>query len=1042
MWTRQSNRNAAIGGKPVARLSGSVALALAMAAVSLAAAAADDVKVPVQIKAVDDVVLFVDERTRLVELGGVFGNRPTDCVAESSDESVVRVTIVRGSDMLVKPVGVGEATITITASNSAGSASTMVPASILDRAPEAVGELPSRTVTVGKSRSVALADGFSGTNLVYSVASPDEMVATARISDGKVIVVGHRPGDVALTVTAENTAGSAVQPIAVTIKDDPPAAVGALDAVPATVGDRLNVNVARGFRGTWLVYSVSSSAPDVAVATVTGSTVQLTALAAGTTTLTVTAENSEGSATQTFAVNVRDLPPAVGETLPAQTLTVGDMMGLDVADAFTGSALVFSAASSAPDLAAVSVSESTLALSALAAGEAMVTVTASNSEGSAMQTFALVVEDEHPVAVSPLADITLTVGEAMDMDVAAAFTGSALVFSAASSGEQRASVSMSGATATVAAHAQGTATVTVTAANTAGSAMQTFIVTVLDQVPATVGSLPDVSLTTGGDSATFDVAGYFTGSALVYTVAATGDAVAASASGAQVTVAPLVEGQSTVTVTATNTAGMAAQSFRATVTTDAAESSAMTMGFAAIGASTLSSVSSAIGARFGDVRDGVAAAPLASAWQAGRSGWRAEHAALPHDGWSEAGWQPFMPDLGVGRTTFNAATGQTVAWQQPARWTVWGHADRQSFEGLGYDGGLTSIYVGADADFGDRWMAGFALSRSAGDADYDFASARASGTGTIETEMLSIFPYVRWAVGDAAEAWAILGFGWGDADHARTATRQRGAADVSMWMASLGGRRTLAAADAWRLSLLGDASVLDLETDGGVGIVNGLQVGVRRLRAGLEAGRDVALDGGGVVTWFGQLAARHDGGDGETGGGAELTGGLRYDSGMRLSLEAKARMLGMHAADDYEENGFSVSVLVRPGADSEGVSFALSSHSGAGMQAGRSLVRGDAQPGIQAWRDHDDWAFDARLGYTLASHSMPGLLTPFAELDIADDSRFTMLGLHADLSERRGFERLDIEFAGGFGGHELRRAGLGGRPVSGAVFELRSELRF
>ena len=302
--------------------------------------------------------------------------------------------------------------------------------------------------------------------------------------------------------------------------------------------------------------------------------------------------------------------------------------------------------------------------------------------------------------------------------------------------------------------------------------------------------------------------------------------------------------------------------------------------------------------------------------------------------------------------------------------------------------------------------------------------------------MLSIYPYVHWSMGDAAEMWAIVGVGWGDARHSRSATAQQGSADLSMRMALLGGRRTLASRDAWDLSLLGDASLLDLQTDGGVGIIDDLEVGISRVRAGLEAARNVALDGGGLLTWFGQVAARHDGGDGETGGGAELTGGFRYDSSGRLRLEAKARVLGMHAADDYEERGFSISAMVRPGPDGAGMSLSLASHSGAGMAGtGRSLVRGYGQPGDHALRGREDWSVDARLGYTILNHRLSALLTPFAEVDVAGDSRHAMMGVQYDFAGRGLFDRLNVELAGGRGYHHSRGA-------SGNLVELRGEMRF
>ena len=958
MCIRHSNRHRAsalaapTGRQTSNRLFRCLAVWLAVSLPAFAAFAQQEVKVPEQLKPVEDIVLFTDDATRVVSLVGVFGNLPTDCAAESSDGSVVEVVLER-FDLMVTPVGVGEATITITASNSAGSVTVPVGATVVDRSPEAVGELPEATVAVGETLAVDVASGFRGANLAYTVASATDTVAKATVSGSTVMVTGHAAGRVTLTLTVENTAGSA---------------------------------------------------------------------------------------TQTLPVWVRDLPPAAVVTLDDVTLMVDDVLGFGVSEAFGGSALEYSVTSSAPEMATATISDAAVTLTALAAGETMVTVTAENTEGSAMQSFTVVVKDVQPATVGTLSDATLTVGDTLEVEISGAFSGSALVFSASSSSESLATATLTGTTVVLAALAAGQITATVTAENTAGSAMQMFMVTVEDQLPTATGSLPNVALTTGGESETVDAAGGFDGSALVYAVDVSGDAVSASVAGAVVTVTPLVEGESTVTVTAGNTAGAASLSFRATVSTDVAEASAMAKGFAAIGASTLSAVSSAIGARFGNAREGAAMSPMASALQmAGPPGRPHPDLATydPFGAWGGGqGWQAWMPGQAAGHPSLNASSSPDVKWQRPAQWTVWGHADRQSFEGTGYDGGLTSIYVGADADFGERWLAGFAVSHSVGEAGYEFMSAQARGVGEIETGMLSIFPYVRWSLDDDAEAWAIVGFGWGDVDHDRSATRQQGTADVSMWMSSFGGRRTLASADAWDLSLLGDASVLDLQTDGGVGIINDMAARVSRLRAGLEAGRNVALGGGGLLTWFGRVAARHDGGDGETGGGAELTGGFRFASSGRFGLEAKARMLAMHGADDYEESGFSVSAFAKPGPEGEGLSFSLSSHAGSGMGVvGESLVDGYDQPGVDAWRGRDQWAVDARLGYTILNHRLSGLLTPFAEVDVADRSGHTMLGLALDLSGRRGLDRFRVEFAGGRGHHEPRGA-------AGGMFSLRGEVRF
>ena len=1003
---------------------------------------------PAAVGTLADAALTVGDSVG-VEISESFSGTNLVYSVMSSAEEAATATL-SGTTVNLAALDAGEGSVTVTATNSEGGATQTFGVTVKDQPPAAVGTLADAALTVGDSVGVEISESFSGTNLVYSVMSSAEEAATATLSGTTVNLAALDAGEGSVTVTATNSEGGATQTFGVTVKDQPPAAVGTLADAALTVGDSVGVEISESFSGTNLVYSVVSSAEEMATATLSGTTVTLAALAAGEGSVTVTATNSEGAATQTFSVTVQDQPPVAVGMLADATLTVGDALEADITASFSGSALVYSVMSSAEETATVALSGAIVTLAALAAGEASVTISATNSEGTAMQTFAVTVEDEHPAPIGTLSDATLTVDDVLEVDVAASFSGSALVYSVMSSGEGLASAALSGTVVTVSALAAGSVTVTVTAENSAGSATQMFLVSVEDQLPTAIGSLSDVRLTAGGESVLVDVSGSFGGTALVYSVARSGDAVSVSLAGTQLAVAPLIEGEATVTVTATNSAGSATQTFRATVSTDAAESSALRKGFAAIGASTLSSVSSAIGARFRDTRSALRMPTAAGAWQGqpGTFGLAPEFArGNAYNGWSGGnGWSDGngwgsahgMPGLlpGTFAMPLDAAANQDVKWQQPARWTIWGHSDRQSFEGAGYDGGLTSVYLGADADFGEAWLAGFAVSRSVGDADYEFTSARANGTGNVETEMLSVYPYLHWSMGDDAEMWAIVGAGWGDARHSRSATAQQGSADLSMRMASLGGRRTLAASDAWDLSLLGDASLLNLQTDGGVGIIDDLEVGVSRVRAGLEAARNVALDGGGLLTWFGQVAARHDGGDGETGGGAELTGGFRYDSSGRLRLEAKARVLGMHAADDYEESGFSVSAMVRPGPDGTGMSLSLSSHSGVGMAgAGRSLIRGYGQPGDEALRGREDWSVDARLGYTLVNHRLSGLLTPFAEVDVAGDSRHAMMGLKYDFSSRGLFDRLNVELAGGRGYHRRHVA-------SGNLIELRGEMRF
>ena len=942
----------------------------ALAATSIAAAEA-----PVAVGTIDDATMFVDDPQVEINFYGVFSNRPTDCSATSSDESVVRLKH-EGYDITLIPVGPGTATVTVLAWNNEGEDETEFTVTVKDREPEAVGELDGVALVVGETGSVDFSEGFTGTNLVYSVVPADDSVATAT-ADGTMAV--------------------------------------------------------------------------------------LQALAAGNTEVTVTASNSAGSATLAFRTTVQDIPPMVAEPLDDLDLIVGETASVDFADTFSGTALSFSMTVSDGSGAATATRDgdasTVIDIEALSHGETMVTVTASNSAGSVSETFTIMVSDQMPMAVGELAAVTLIVGDTAEVDFSEAFTGNALVYSVASSSATNATAALSGQMIALTALVAGSSTVTVTASNASGSAMHEFMVTVQDQVPATVGSLPNLTLTTGGDSETVETSGAFSGTALTYSVSSEGDAMSVTLNGSQVTVSPLVEGEGTVTVTATNTAGEAAQTFRVTVSTDAAETNATERALAAIGANTLSSVQSAIGARFRAARGNAQPAATQSTWQGQRLGFApgnsgssrhapgfdASHSvgSFFADDWHHAGFsnrigmhrrEGILPSLARASAPAQAAASD-VKWEAPAEWTFWGHVDRQSFEASAYDGGVSSVYFGADADFGERWMAGFAVSSSTGEADYEFAGRGASGTGSLDTELTSVFPYLHVTPSEGSEVWAIVGAGWGDVTQTRSTTAQRGSADLSMWMASLGGRRSIASADAWDVSILGDTSILELQTDGGIGIINGLEVGVARQRAGMEAARLVALQNGGTLAWFGEVAARHDSGDGETGAGGELIGGVRFDSGGRLSLEAKARLLAMHAADDYEENGLSLTATVRPAPDGTGMSLSVSAHSGTGMEArGTSAILDSHQPTLHALQARNNWSMAARIGHSLTTMRHPGSMTPFAELDVASHRSRTMLGVRYDLHIPNAPNRLNLEFATGHGEDHYRG--------SGTITELRAALRF
>ncbi len=676
-----------------------------------------------------------------------------------------------------------------------------------------------------------------------------------------------------------------------------------------------------------------------------------------------------------------------------------------------------------------------------------------------------------PVAIGAFPAYEMRVGDELPMDLSGAFTGDALAFAASSSDESAATVAVAGATATVTALAAGVPTITLRATNTGGSIEQAVSVTVQD-IPPTAGSLPDIALTIGGEDLVVDATPAFMGSALAFAASVSGDAVAVDQSGGHIRVSPLVEGEATIRVSASNTAGRASLSFKATVSTDHAETEALEHSVAALARSTLASITSAVGTRFRAERNPAASGPdlsssafsgtntlglltqsrvpLASAgplalWPQQGAGLHAGFQGGP-GAWSQTK-APFSMGGGIGQLVGKSfalplnATG-TDGGTGSAEWTFWGQVDRQSFDGARQDGDVTSVYLGADGNFGESWLAGVAISRSSSNADYEFTGTNASGRGDLDTEMVAVLPYVRWSLDDKSEFWAIVGAGWGDMDHERSGTDQRGEAELSMWMLSTGGRTVLNAAADWNLALTGDAGILEMDTDAGLGIISDMNVSVSRVKLALEGERMIVVDGSEMFSVFGQIGGRHDSGDGDTGSGVELMGGLRYDGAGRISIEAKARLLGLHSADDYEETGLSLSASVRPRLDGSGLSLSISSYLGTGMRTNHSLGQTygysdrmrDFDPEMDAWGDA--WGMDASIGYTLRTARFAGLITPFANFDMAgNDGHGMRLGLRYDFVGGGSGAMFNLEFTGG---QEYDRW----RNEANNRVQVRGELRF
>ena len=177
---------------------------------------------------------------------------------------------------------------------------------------------------------------------------------------------------------------------------------------------------------------------------------------------------------------------------------------------------------------------------------------------------------------------------------------------------------------------------------------------------------------------------------------------------------------------------------------------------------------------------------LADAWPwdgRGRDGRLAEHSRTVTDRELLLG-SSFLLSLGP-EENGSAATA--------ARWTAWGRAAATRFDGrdgaLSLSGDVMTGMLGVDGEW-ERWIAGVAVSHSAGDGLYDLSDDR----GKLESSLTGVHPYARYEASERLSAWGVLGYGTGGFTHARDGETPI-ETDIGMTMGAIGVRGVLLAAN-------------------------------------------------------------------------------------------------------------------------------------------------------------------------------------------------------------------------------------------------------
>ena len=361
----------------------------------------------------------------------------------------------------------------------------------------------------------------------------------------------------------------------------------------------------------------------------------------------------------------------------------------------------------------------------------------------------------------------------------------------------------------------------------------------------------------------------------------------------------------------------------------------------------------------------------------------------------------------LGRETDGAAIETARVRETPGHWSLWGRGALTRFAGrdtgVSLDGDVLTGLLGLDYSRG-RWLAGVGLAYNDGDGAY-----RAPGSGTsgkLDSTLVSVHPYLHYALTDRLSAWGTLGYGAGglrlrpERDGAKAQDTIK--TDIRMRMGALGLRGTVFANATTELALKSDLMWVRTASSATAGLAAVDAADASRVRLLLTGRHRHMLATGAVLTPNVELGLRYDDGAAETGAGVELGGGLRYADAVRgLTVEATARSLLAHEDGGYEEWGLSGSLQLDPGRLGRGLSLRLASGWGLTdsgtdalwqQQTASGLTRGAGQ--ASRGRVKVEWAYGLDVPRT------HGLLTPYGSVEMAAGGGRTLaLGWRFELGQ-------------------------------------------
>lgn len=321
----------------------------------------------------------------------------------------------------------------------------------------------SLTLAAGESRTFTVTGGMAP----YTVSSNNNSVVSVTSQIGGVITItGRSNGTAALLITDD--IGATLQ-VSVTVN------APAFSVSPETATGQVGTEMVFSILGGVGPYTAISSAPSVATVQVAGDTARAQLLTQGESTLTF--RDATGQSVRVTLTSTQTLPP-----LNLSPSSGSGQAGTSLVFTVIGGAGPFTARSSNPSIASVSVSGSVVNVALLAAGSSSITVLDSKGQ-NATATVTVTGGAAQALSASPTA-----ASDEVGRTVVFTVTGGSGPYTAVSSSPSRATTSVNGSQVSVSLINVGASTITIRDAQG-----QTVAVSVTGVAPAAGGGVLPIS---------------------------------------------------------------------------------------------------------------------------------------------------------------------------------------------------------------------------------------------------------------------------------------------------------------------------------------------------------------------------------------------------------------------------------------------------------------------------------------------------------------------------------------------------------------------